>query len=57
MLAVATIDIRVWMSLAYPAYTVALVLLIAVVVVGHLSKGAAPMRWISAGRGTCSLPS
>jgi rod shape determining protein RodA len=44
---VACIDIRVWMSLAYPAYAVSLLLLIAVVIAGHLAKGAE--RWISLG--------
>src|ERR1035438_310506 len=34
LVAVALIDVRVWMSLAYPAYGLALILLIAVVVVG-----------------------
>jgi rod shape determining protein RodA len=43
----AVIDIRVWMSLAYPAYGIALLLLIAVDVVGHVGLGA--QRWISIG--------
>ena len=43
----ATIDVRVWMSLAYPAYAVALLLLIAVDVAGHEGLGA--QRWISLG--------
>ena len=43
----ATIDIRVWMSLAYPAYAVALLLLIAVDVAGHVGLGA--KRWIMLG--------
>jgi rod shape determining protein RodA len=47
LLAAAMIDIRVWMSLAYPAYGVALLLLIAVDVVGHVGLGA--QRWISVG--------
>jgi len=47
LLAAAMIDIRVWMSLAYPAYAFALVLLIAVDVVGHVGLGA--QRWISIG--------
>ena len=41
------IDIRVWMSLAYPAYAVALMLLVAVELVGHMGMGA--QRWISIG--------
>ena len=45
--AVATIDIRVWMSLAYPAYALALLLLVAVVVAGHAGLGA--QRWIKVG--------
>jgi rod shape determining protein RodA len=47
MLVAATIDIRMWMSLAYPAYGVALLLLVAVDVVGHVGLGA--QRWISLG--------
>ena len=47
LVVVALIDIRVWMSLAYPAYGLALLLLIAVVVVGHAGLGA--QRWISLG--------
>ncbi|HJR57636.1 MAG TPA: rod shape-determining protein RodA [Rhizomicrobium sp.] len=45
LVAVATIDIRIWMSLAYPAYAVALVLLALVVVIGHVGMGA--QRWVS----------
>ncbi|MCX7281707.1 MAG: rod shape-determining protein RodA [Alphaproteobacteria bacterium] len=47
MLAASVIDIRVWMSLAYPAYGFALLLLVAVDVVGHVGLGA--QRWISLG--------
>ena len=47
LLVVAVIDIRVWMSLAYPAYGVAMVLLIAVDVAGHVGLGA--QRWIMVG--------
>jgi rod shape determining protein RodA len=47
LLAAAVVDIRVWMSLAYPAYAFALVLLIAVDLVGHVGLGA--QRWISIG--------
>ncbi len=43
----AMIDIRVWMSLAYPAYALALMLLVAVELVGHMGMGA--QRWISIG--------
>ena len=47
LVAAAVIDIRVWMSLAYPAYGVALALLIAVDLFGHVGLGA--QRWISLG--------
>jgi len=47
LVAVATIDIRIWMSLAYPAYGVALLLLVAVVAMGHVGMGA--QRWVSLG--------
>jgi rod shape determining protein RodA len=47
LLAAAVVDIRVWMSLAYPAYGFALLLLIAVDLVGHVGLGA--QRWISIG--------
>ncbi|HEX2761928.1 MAG TPA: rod shape-determining protein RodA [Rhizomicrobium sp.] len=47
LLIAAMIDIRVWMSLAYPAYAVALLLLIAVDLFGHVGLGA--QRWISIG--------
>jgi rod shape determining protein RodA len=43
----ASIDIRVWMSMAYPAYGVALLLLVAVDVAGHVGLGA--QRWIMLG--------
>ncbi len=47
LVAVAMIDIRIWMSLAYPAYALALLLLVAVVVAGHSGLGA--QRWINLG--------
>ena len=47
LVVVALVDIRVWMGLAYPAYGVALVLLIAVEFVGHVGLGA--QRWIAFG--------
>ncbi len=47
LVVVASIDIRVWMSLAYPAYALALLLLIAVDVAGHVGLGA--QRWIMLG--------
>jgi rod shape determining protein RodA len=47
LVAVAVIDIRIWMSLAYPAYGLALLLLVAVDVAGHVGLGA--QRWIMLG--------
>jgi rod shape determining protein RodA len=47
LIIVAMIDIRLWMSLAYPAYAVALILLIGVEIMGDTGKGAT--RWISLG--------
>ncbi len=47
LVTVACIDIRIWMSLAYPAYALSLVLLVAVVVAGHVGLGA--QRWITLG--------
>ena len=47
MIAVALVDIRFWMSFAYPAYAVSLLLLIAVEVAGHVGLGA--QRWIALG--------
>ena len=47
LVAVATIDIRIWMSLAYPAYAVALALLVLVVVMGQVGMGA--QRWVNIG--------
>ncbi|NWG46805.1 MAG: rod shape-determining protein RodA [Alphaproteobacteria bacterium] len=44
---VAMIDPRVWMSLAYPAYGFALLLLIAVFLVGEIGGGA--RRWLDLG--------
>jgi rod shape determining protein RodA len=48
LLIVASVtDIRFWMSIAYPAYVVSLILLVAVMFVGHSALGA--QRWISVG--------
>ena len=47
MITVALVDIRFWMSFAYPAYAVSLLLLIAVEVAGHVGLGA--QRWIALG--------
>jgi rod shape determining protein RodA len=41
------IDVRVWMGLAYPAYALALLLLLGVEIAGETGKGAT--RWISFG--------
>ena len=43
----AMIDVRVWMSVAYPAYVVSFLLLIVVQVAGHVGLGAE--RWIQIG--------
>lgn len=47
LFAVALIDIRIWMSLAYPLYGFALVLLVAVEIVGRVGMGA--QRWLDLG--------
>jgi rod shape determining protein RodA len=47
MIAVACIDIRVWMAVAYPAYVASLLLLIAVDVTGKMGMGA--QRWLELG--------
>ncbi len=47
LVAVALVDTRVWMSLAYPAYAISFLLLIAVEVAGHTGLGA--QRWIELG--------
>ena len=47
LVTVALIDIRVWMSLAYPAYGISLILLVGVIVAGHVGLGA--QRWITLG--------
>ena len=47
LVAVALVDVRVWMSLAYPAYLISLLLLVAVVIAGHVGLGA--QRWITLG--------
>ncbi|HEY0106473.1 MAG TPA: rod shape-determining protein RodA, partial [Rhizomicrobium sp.] len=47
LVTVSVIDVRTWLSLAYPAYGASLVLLIAVVIAGHVGKGAE--RWITLG--------
>ncbi len=47
LVAVALIDIRIWMSLAYPAYAMSLMLLIAVEFFGQAGGGAE--RWLNVG--------
>jgi len=47
LVAVSVVDIRTWLSLAYPAYGASLLLLIVVVIAGHVGKGAE--RWITLG--------
>ena len=47
LLVVASIDVRMWMSLAYPTYAFALLLLVAVVIIGHVGLGA--QRWVTLG--------
>jgi len=46
-LAIAMVDVRVWLRLAYPAYAIGLVLLIAVDVAGQIGMGA--QRWLDLG--------
>ena len=47
MFAVALVDLRVWLRLAYPIYAATLVLLVAVELMGHIGMGA--QRWINLG--------
>jgi rod shape determining protein RodA len=47
LVAASMADIRFWLSIAYPAYAVSLVLLVLVLVVGHSALGA--QRWLSVG--------
>jgi rod shape determining protein RodA len=47
MIAVATVDVRIWMKAAYPFYALSLVLLIAVEVMGEIGMGA--QRWLDLG--------
>lgn len=48
LVTVAVVDIRVWMGLAYPAYGVALLLLIGTTIAGHVG-GLGAQRWIELG--------
>ncbi|PHQ69842.1 MAG: rod shape-determining protein RodA [Sneathiella sp.] len=47
MFVVAFVDIRIWLSLAYPLYAIALLLLVGVEVMGVIGMGA--QRWINLG--------
>ncbi len=47
MIVLSLVDLRVWFALAYPIYGVGLLLLMAVLVVGHHALGA--QRWLQAG--------
>ena len=47
MFVIAVVDIRIWLRYAYVIYAVALVLLVAVDVIGHIGMGA--QRWIRLG--------
>ena len=47
LVVVALVDVRLWMSMAYPAYIISLFLLIVVVIAGHVGLGA--QRWITLG--------
>ena len=47
MVGLAMVNLRIWMALAYPVYVVALLLLIAVELVGDMSMGA--QRWLQIG--------
>jgi rod shape determining protein RodA len=47
LVAIALVDTRVWMDLAYPAYGLALLLLVLTTVMGHVGLGA--KRWMELG--------
>ena len=47
LLAIACVDLRVWMGIAYPAYAVAFLLLVAVELSGRVGLGA--QRWLELG--------
>jgi rod shape determining protein RodA len=48
LITIALVDIRVWMSLAYPAYGVALLLLLATTIMGKVG-GLGAQRWLELG--------
>ena len=47
MIAMATVDLRVWFTMAYPIYGFGVLMLLAVAVVGHSTLGA--KRWLDLG--------
>ena len=47
MIALATVDLRVWFALAYPVYGLGVLMLLAVTVIGHSTMGA--QRWLDVG--------
>lgn len=47
MIVVSMVDLRLWMRLAYPLYAVALVMLVAVEIIGFVGMGA--QRWLNLG--------
>jgi rod shape determining protein RodA len=47
LLTIACVDLRVWMNIAYPAYAIALLLLVAVELMGRIGMGA--QRWLELG--------
>jgi rod shape determining protein RodA len=47
MIALATVNLRVWFALAYPVYGLGVLMLLAVAVVGHSTMGA--QRWLDIG--------
>lgn len=47
MLAIAVVDLRIWLRFAYPLYGFTLLLLVAVEIIGHIGMGA--QRWLALG--------
>jgi rod shape determining protein RodA len=47
MIALATVDLKVWFTMAYPLYALGLLMLVAVAVIGHQTLGA--RRWLDIG--------
>jgi rod shape determining protein RodA len=47
MIALATVDLQIWFTLAYPIYALCLLMLVAVPVIGHATMGA--RRWLDLG--------